>query len=120
MSDLSGVYVELRKLMKPYAGKLVVTSDTDSELCLNTRHIRKNKQPLFFGAVQQMKNYVSYHLMPVYVRPELLKGVSPALKKRMQGKSCFNFIEVDKPLFKELAALTRASFKSYEEQGLLE
>jgi hypothetical protein len=25
------------------------------------------------------------------VNPELANGLSPALKKRMQGKSCFNF-----------------------------
>ena len=32
--------------------------------------------------------------------------MSPELKKRMQGKSCFNFKEVDKKLFAELKALT--------------
>jgi hypothetical protein len=35
----------------------------------------------------------------------------------MQGKSCFNFTRIDKPLFDELAALTKAGFRSYEEQG---
>jgi hypothetical protein len=55
--------------------------------------------------------------MPVYLKTELLDGLSPGLKSRMQGKSCFNFSEVDKPLFKELAALTKAGFASYKEQG---
>jgi hypothetical protein len=56
-------------------------------------------------------------LMPVYVEPKLLEGMSPELKKRMQGKSCLNFTEIDKPLFNELAALTKASFEKYKEQG---
>lgn len=39
--------------------------------------------------------------------PELLNGISPELKKRMQGKSCFNFKKVEPELFKELAELTK-------------
>jgi hypothetical protein len=39
--------------------------------------------------------------------------MSPALKKRMQGKACFNFTAVDEALFKELAALTRRSRPAY-------
>jgi hypothetical protein len=48
---------------------------------------------------------VSYYLMPVYVDPCLLDGISENLKRRMQGKSCFNFTETDQPLFKELTRL---------------
>jgi hypothetical protein len=63
------------------------------------------------------KRYVSYHLMPVYVNPALLDGLSPALKARMQGKSCFNFTKVDPALFEELAALTQAGFDDYRAKG---
>jgi hypothetical protein len=54
--------------------------------------------------------------MPVYLQPDLLVGISPELQARMQGKSCFNFAVIDKPLFKELAALTKAGFASYKAQ----
>jgi hypothetical protein len=117
MPDLNTVFIELRAIMAPYAAKLDAKKDDPSELYVDTAHLQKNKKPLFFGAVQVKKSYVSYHLMPVYLKPELLDGLSPALKNRMQGKSCFNFTEVDKPLFKELAALTKAGFASYKEQG---
>lgn len=79
----------------------------------------RNGKPLWFGAVQMRKNYVSYHLMPVYVNPRLLESVSPALKKRMQGKSCFNFNAVDETLFDELAALTQAGFDDYRKRGFI-
>ena len=80
--------------MREYANQLDCTVDNDEELYLNTKHIQKNKKPIWFGAVQIKQRYVSYHLMPVYVNPELLKGISPELKKRMQGRSCFNFTTV--------------------------
>jgi len=119
MADLESVFVELRSIMSPYAAKLDTKKDEETELYVDTKHIQKNKKPLFFGAVQVKKSYVSYHLMPVYVKPELLEGVSQGLKARMQGKSCFNFSEIDKPLFTELASLTKAGFASYKEQGFV-
>jgi hypothetical protein len=51
--------------------------------------------------------------MPVYVNPSLLDDVSPNLKKRMQGKSCFNFTTADPVLIEELAVLTQAGFDDY-------
>jgi len=119
MPDLSPVFAELRKVMAPYSAKLAATRDGADELYLDTTHIQKNKKPLFFGAVQMKKSYVSFHLMPVYIRPELLASVSPELKAKMQGKSCFNFSSLEPALFKELAALTRASYASYKEQGFV-
>jgi hypothetical protein len=118
-ADRTAVFTALRRLMAPYAKGLDVTADTPADFCVYTRHVLKNKTQLFFGAVQVKKNYVSYHFMPVYVDPGLLAGVSPALKKRMQGKSCFNFPEVDRPLFKELAALTKAGHARYRAEGYI-
>jgi hypothetical protein len=79
----------------------------------------EEQEALFFGAVQVKKSYVSYHLMPVYLKPELLDPVSPALTSRMQGKSCFNFAVSEPGLFKELAALTTSAFASYNERGFV-
>ncbi len=119
MPDLNVVFAELRSIMAPYATKLDPKKDDARELYVDTKHIQKDKKPTFFGAVQIKKSYVSFHLMPVYVRPELLEDLSPELKDRMQGKSCFNFTRVDQALFTELATLTKAGFASYKEQGLV-
>ncbi len=59
------------------------------------------------------KNYVSYHLMPVYMNRVLQKRISPELKKRMQGKACLNFSEVNPALFRQLTDLTAACFEVY-------
>jgi hypothetical protein len=63
--------------------------------------------------VRKGKNYVSFHLMALYVFPEMLKSVSPALLQRMQGKSCFNFTQIDEELFAELERLTAASARGF-------
>ncbi|MEX0639271.1 MAG: hypothetical protein WDZ29_01670 [Balneolaceae bacterium] len=117
MEKLKQAFSELRSIMLPFAQRMNCTTDTDRELYIDTKHTLKSKKPLWFGAVQIKKKYVSYHLMPVYVNPKLLETVSPALKKRMQGKSCFNFTSSDASLFKELAELTETCFKDYQRMG---
>jgi hypothetical protein len=100
------VFDRLRSILHEHESGLVVKSDQPGDYYLNSRAFDKQKRPVFFGAVQARKNYVSYHLMPVYAFPDLLEGISEGLKKRMQGKSCFNFTRIDEGLFEELAELT--------------
>ena len=68
---------------------------------------------------QIKKKYVSFYLMPVYVNPKLLERISTGLKKRMQGKSCFNFKTIDKQLMDELAGLTKKGFEIYKKEKML-
>jgi hypothetical protein len=49
--------------------------------------------------------------------PDLLKDISPELKKRMQGKSCFNFKKVEPALFAELAELTRKGAEKFKKEN---
>ena len=115
--DLNNVFTELREIMLPYAHKLVCTIDEADHLYVNSKHILENHKPLWFGGVQIKKNYVSYHLMPVYLNPLLLDGISPDLKKRMQGKSCFNFNSSNLIFFEEIRKLTKACFDDYQKKG---
>jgi hypothetical protein len=59
--------------------------------------------------VEIKKRYVSYHLMPVYMAPAGVLPISDQLRRRMQGKACFNFTRIDEGLFAELSDLTRRS-----------
>ena len=118
--DFSAVFAKLRAILKPYERKLELLADAEGNYSLNTRHIMKNKQPLYFGGVRTGKAYVSFHLMPVYACPELLKGMSPELRKRMQGKSCFNFKTIDEEQVKELAKLTKAGFARFNDEKLIQ
>ena len=118
--DFSEVFAKLKAIFKPYTKRMDVSRDNQTYYLLNTRHIMKNKQPLCFGGVRLGKNYVSFYLMSVYASPELLKGMSPELKKRMQGKSCFNFKEVDEKLFRELASLTKAGAARFSDAKFID
>jgi len=119
-NDFDQVFEDLKSIFKPYARKMDVSHDTETYYMLDTRFIMKNKQPLCFGGVRKGKNYVSFYLMSVYASPDLLKNMSPELKKRMQGKSCFNFKEVDKKLFTELKKLTRDGAQKFTDGKFIE
>jgi hypothetical protein len=59
---------------------------------------------------------VSFHLLFLYYNPAALKALSPALKKRMQGKACFNFTAIDNACFAELERLIAEGLKRYKSQ----
>ena len=108
MPDTTEVFTALAGILRKHAKGLVAKVDTAEHLYLDVPASDPKKKPEFFGAAQIKKSYVSYHLMPVYTDPTLLDGLSPELRARMQGKSCFNFKTVEPKLFKELDALTKA------------
>lgn len=104
------VHRRLRGLLEPYAPPLYVTADGPDGYLLDMAPESQRSTYTWFGGTRLGARYVSYYLMSIYVQPSLLDGISPELRRRMQGKSCFNFTKVDEPLFAELAALTKASF----------
>ncbi len=114
-----GIFEQLKAILVSHSEGLTVVTDKPDSYYLDTTHIMKNKKPLFFGAVRIAKSYVSFHLMPVYAEPGLLEGISPALKKKMQGKSCFNFKKPEAELFAELGELTGKGRQYYCDEGFV-
>ena len=117
--DFPTVFDQLKAVLKPYEPRLSVTANDSEGYSLDTHQLGPNKKPMFFGAAVVKKNYVSFHLMPVYVHPELLEAISDTLRKRMQGKSCFNFKTLDKNTVAELRELTERSFEVFRKDGYL-
>lgn len=111
------VFEFLREMMSEYAPHLKVVYDEPGNYYLNGSWSEEYRKEYFFGSVIIQKNYVSYYLMPVYMFPELLDGISPELKQRMQGKSCFNFKKIDEKLMGELKRLTKKSFIRFRKEG---
>jgi hypothetical protein len=106
------VHGRLRALLEPYAPPLFVTADDPRGYGLDMAAEGQRDTYTWFAGTRLGARYVSYYLMPVYMQPSLLDGMSPGLRRRMQGKCCFNFTRVDEPLFAELAELTRVSFEA--------
>jgi hypothetical protein len=123
-SDFPTVFAALKPILAKYAKRMSVKADTAAEYTLLTKSPSPFPQhkghPLYFGSVKLGKAYVSFHLVPLYMCPELNKGMAPALKKRMQGMACFNFKTNPEPeLMAELKRLTEASFKQWGERKWL-
>ena len=111
-------FAALRAILEAHAKRMTVTVDEPGhyQLASPTMTDRVGR-PLFCASVQINKNYVSYHLMPVYSSKPLRDSLSASLKKRMQGKSCFNFTTVTNEQLKELTVVTKkgiAGFKNLE------
>jgi hypothetical protein len=113
------VFRRLKSLLEPYAPAMVVVTDTPETYYLNTHALDRFRREVFFGSAQIKKSYVSYYLMPIYMFPDLVAGLSPRLRKRMQGKSCFNFTTVEDDLLAELAQLTQQGAERFRQESLL-
>ena len=107
MTDFDSTFATLSNVLRKHSSGMSVKTDDSGNLYVEIPPAEPKAKPKFFGAVQTKKSYVSYHLMPVYEDPGLLDGISDGLRKRMQGKSCFNFTAIEPSLFKELEGLTK-------------
>jgi hypothetical protein len=123
-TGFASVFARLKPVLERHVGRLSAKVDTDVEFTLSTKSPspfpQHKGQPMFFGSVRIGKAYVSFHLMPLYMNASLTKIISPALKKRMQGKTCFNFKTDPGPeVFSELQRLTDAGVKQWAEKNWL-
>lgn len=112
------VFSRLRSILEEHSSDLSVKHDTDADYYVESTKPFRGRE-LFFGGVRRGRAYVSYHLFPVYMMPNLLTTASPKLRARMQGKSCFNFTKVDDTLMDELARLTRRGFDALRDRDLV-
>jgi hypothetical protein len=118
-TEFETVFRRLKTILNKQRKGLKVGTDAAGSYALITGADNKYRKPIWFGAVRPGKAYVSYHLMGVYMYPDLARRMSPELKKRMQGKSCFNFKRVDPVLFAELDRLTGEARKRFEKERLV-
>ena len=111
--DFAAVAARLRSIMEGHADGLRFSASPSGDAKLERP---PGGQPWdYVAGIRIGKNYVSYYLMPVYGIPALLDGISPELRRRMQGKACFNFTRVDEALFDELAALTATGIDRFRD-----
>jgi hypothetical protein len=119
------VFQSLRSVLQKHAATLVVSEDTSTQYCLEAPigpatlqawggKVRRPRIPVAW--VEVTKSYVSYHLLGIAV-PSVQAGMTKALKARMQGKACFNFIVADPTLLTELDSLTAASITAFKKAG---
>lgn len=103
-ADLPAVHERLKAILEKHRGEFAARGGYGGLVLELPEAVGKPWG--YVAGTRPGKRYVSFYLMGVYARPELLDSMSPALRKRMQGKSCFNFSSVDEGLLTELDALT--------------
>ncbi len=112
MNEFDAVHARLRAIILAHRGDLAVTRDDPAGMAVEVPGL-EGKPWGYVAGTRVGKSYVSYYLMPVPATPGLAESMSPELKKRMQGKACFNFRKVDEALFAELDALTATAIPGF-------
>lgn len=117
--NFEATFTALREVLAAYSDRLLVTVDKPGDYQISSRTLKdRTGRPLFVAAVQIKKNYVSYHLLPLYMNPALQMKVSPDLKKRKQGKACFNFTEIAPEQVRDIAGLTGECIEAFKNPKL--
>ncbi len=109
MGDLAAVETRLRALLEPYRERL--EEGTIYGIPMLRRPGAKAHD--WFAGVQPANGYVKLNFLPMHGHPELLDGISPALRKRKTGASVFRFTELDEPLFVELEGVVARGYEVY-------
>jgi hypothetical protein len=121
--DFDAAFSDLRAILTRHAGTLTVSEDVPNRYCLDAPigpatlkawggKAKRKTIPVAWTEIG--KAYVSFHLMGL----EAASGaISPALKSRLQGKTCFNFSKPDAALFEELEAVTAHSIAALRKAG---
>ena len=118
--DFDELFAELRPVIERHSSALAIVRDEPGDFQVETTKSGPSGTRMWFGAVQTRESHVSVHVMPVYSHPEVMEGVSDALRERMEGKSCFNFTpsSATPELLEELSQLVDRGLERYRADGL--
>jgi hypothetical protein len=112
-ADFPVMAARLRSIVEAHADGLLFTKYPTEAVKLECPPVTAPSD--YVAGTRIGKSYVNYYFMPVYGMPELLLDISPALRRGMQGKACFNFTRIDEPLFAELEALTATGIARFRD-----
>jgi hypothetical protein len=107
--DLAAVEARLEAILDPYRDRL------ETATIYNIPTLRKHGANAhnWFAFVKPASKHVGFYLLPVHTFPALREGLSPALSKRLTGKSAFTFPALDEELATELEGLVARAFDVY-------
>jgi len=108
------LFQQLKSLLSKYESHFEIVHDKADYYYVNTKKLDEKGKAIFFAMIKTSKSKVAFHLMPIYCEPKLIESISPKLKKKMQGKSCFNFTQTDQELQQELGLLVDSGFESFK------
>lgn len=81
-------------------------------------HDKKIIPGMFFAALAQRADSVTFHFFPSYMNTDL-KEVAPSLYKCLKGKTCFHFKKEEQVNEKELKALLKKGVAAWKKMGYM-
>jgi hypothetical protein len=115
--EFEATFAACREILRELEPKLIPNADEPGNYWLDAGYSERHKKMICFGGVRIGKGYVSYHLMPVYGCPDLVRDMPSELRRRMQGKSCFNFKSLTPEQGRMLRDLTLESYERFKRGG---
>ena len=109
MMDTSELEAELRALLVPYEDVLEAAEIYGIEVL----HRPGARAHDWFAGVRPGKGTAKLMLLPIKSHPELLDGISPALRKRQSGDGLFTLRPGDETLLDELGQVVARAFDAY-------
>ena len=107
--DAPELEAELRALLVPYEDVL----EAGELYGIEVLHRPGSKMHDWFAGVRPGKGTAKLMLLPIKSHPELLEGISPALRKRVSGDALFTLKPGDDALLPELAQVVAKAFDDY-------
>ena len=109
MADLPAVEARLQAVLDPYRDRL----EAATIYGIPTLRRPGAKAHDWFAFVKPASKHVGFYLLPVYTFPALREGLSPALTRRLTGRSTFTFPVLDEELATELEGLVARAYAGY-------
>lgn len=112
MTNLEAVEDRLQRVLDPYRERL------EAFELYGRPFLRRPgaKAHDWFAGVSPGNGLVRFFLLPIHHHPELLDGISPALRKRKRGASLFGFSTISDDEIAELEELVRRAFVVTDER----
>jgi hypothetical protein len=83
--EFQALFDRFKAMLEPYARKMHLADQRPGMYGLDMAPEGQRDPSTWFGATRLGKRDVSYYLMPIYVQPSLLDGVSPELRRRCRA-----------------------------------
>jgi hypothetical protein len=120
------IFDKLKKNLEKYSPPLVMKTDSLHHSCelMGNKPVpygynKKIVPGMFFAAIAQRKDSVTFHFFPCYMDPSF-QEVAPLLYKCLKGKTCFHFRTEEQVNEKELNLLLKKGLKAWKQAGYME
>jgi hypothetical protein len=119
---------DLRQVLVQSAARFTVAADSATRFCLEAPvgpatlqawGGKRKRSTIPVAWIDRGKSYVSFHLMGIDGRDDVVANLSDGLRARMQGRTCFNFVTPDAELFEELQRVTQRTLSGMRTAGYI-